>query len=134
MLLEENSLHLSRELSPLCSRHDYVMSYEKDGVAWTEEFDTEMQTLDSYHCGYSSCTVHYAHTEGYFTVVDTLNIPHFIEEPGINLLSWPRHSTWLYQCRADSDARRHVWRCEIEICDYSHPGNVRSGIVDQPIT
>jgi hypothetical protein len=134
MSVRETTLHLSRDLSPLCSRHDHVMRYDEDGVAWKEEFETKMQTLSSYHCEYLSCTVHYAPSGGYFTVVDTPNIPHFIEEPGVNRYTCPRHGTWLFQSREDDDRRKLVWRCGIENCNYSQPGNDRSGIVDHLIS
>jgi hypothetical protein len=132
MSLQPTSLRISRDLSPLCSRHEHVMRYEEDGIRWKEELDTKMQTVSSYHCGYMSCTVHYAPSEGYFTVVDTPQIPHFIGEPGVNLYICPRHGTWLYQSRAEGDTQRLVWRCGIENCDYSRQGNDRSGIVDHP--
>jgi hypothetical protein len=133
MPMQETSLRLSRDLSPLCSRHEHVMRYEDHALEWKEKFDTMSQTLSSYHCGYLSCTVHYAPSEGYFTVVDTPDIPHFIEEPGVNLFRCPQHGTWLYQSRAEADARKFVWRCGIENCKYSRAGNDRNGMVDHPI-
>jgi hypothetical protein len=87
------------------------MRYDEEGVAWKEELETEMQTLSSYHCGYMSCTVRYAPSEGYFTVVDAPSIPHFVEEPEVNLYTCLRHGTWLYQSRAEGDIRKLVWRC-----------------------
>jgi len=108
------------------------MTYDEAGIAWKEEFDTETQTLSSYRCDYMSCTVRYTPSEGYFTVVDTPNIPHFIEEPGVNLHTCPRHGTWLYQTRQEADTRELVWRCGIENCDYAQKGNDRNGLVDHP--
>jgi hypothetical protein len=132
MSRQETSLRLSRDLNPLCSRHNHVMRYAENGLKWKEEFDTNLQTLSSYHCGYLSCTVHYAPSEGYFTVIDTPNIPHFIGEPGVNLYTSPTHGTWLYQSREETGAPNLVWRCGIENCDYSREGNDRSGVVDHP--
>lgn len=132
MSQDESPLRLSDHLKPLCSRHEHIMTYKKDGITWKEEFDIEPQILSSYYCGYASCTVHYAPSEGYFTVIDTPNIPHFIEEPGVNLYTCPRHGTWLYQSREENGTQHLLWRCGVENCDYTKTGNDRSGIVDHP--
>lgn len=133
MPLEESSLKLSNHLiNPLCSRHEHIMVYEKDGISWKEDLDTEKQTLSSYHCRYMSCTVHYAPTEGYFTVADAPTIPEFIEEPGVNIHTCPNHGTWLYQSREKTGAQRLIWRCGVESCNFSMQGNDRTGVVDHP--
>ena len=129
---DESSRRLSDHLvNPMCSRHDHVMSYEKDGISWKEEMDVSKQNLAAYHCGYQSCTVRYAPGEGYFTVVDAPDIPRFIEEPGVNLYTCPHHRAWLYQSRVENSDEL-VWRCGIENCRYSLAGSARSGAVDHP--
>jgi hypothetical protein len=130
---EESSLHLSAHLiNPLCSRHDHVMTYEKDGITWKEEMDTETQSLASYHCGYQSCTVHYSPSEGYFTVADAPVTPRFIGEPGVNLNKCPEHGSWLYQSRDEEGRDKLIWRCGVDNCKYSLAGSSRSGALDHP--
>jgi|ERR1700722_10040942 len=135
MSLQETTLRLSRDLSPLCSRQNHVMRYELGGgLVWKEEFDKKLQTLSSYHCGYLGCTVHYAPSEGDFTAVDASDIPHFIGEPGVNLYICPRHGTWLHKSREEAGTPNLVWQCGIENCNYPRQGNDRRGIVDHPIS
>lgn len=127
------SLRLSTQLkNPLCSRHDHVMTYEKDGISWREQMDAETQSLPSYHCGYQSCTVHYSPGEGYFTIIDAPDTPRFIEEPGVNLYRCPRHGTWLYQSRDDKGPGQLMWRCGVDHCEYSYANSTRSGVLDHP--
>jgi hypothetical protein len=108
------------------------MTYEKDGISWKEEMDTETQTLASYHCHYQSCTVHYAPEEGYFTVADAPGTPRFIGEPGVNLYTCPQHGMWLYQSRDEQEGDKLIWRCGVDGCKYSGLGSARPGAVDHP--
>jgi len=133
MAEENSSLVLGTHLvNPLCSRHDHVMTYEENGISWKEEMDTETQTLPAYHCHYQSCTVHYAPSEGYFTVADAPKTPRFIGEPGVNLHQCPRHGTWLYQRGEEKGLGSLTWRCGVDGCDYSIRDSARVGAVDHP--
>jgi len=111
---------LSHDLKPRCPRDNHVMRYESRGIE--SERGGETQTLPSYHCDYQGCSVRYTPEEGYFTVVDMPDLPHFVEEPGTNLLQCPRHGTWLFRCQIEGgNARRFVWQCGIERCGYTRP-------------
>lgn len=130
---DESSLRLNAHLrNPLCSRHDHVMTYNKDGIKWKEEMDAGTQSLSSYHCEYQSCMVYYSLNEGYFTVEDAPVTPRFIPEPGINLYTCPKHGTWLYQSREDKELKKLTWRCGVDNCEYVHKGSARAGAVDHP--
>jgi hypothetical protein len=111
------SLKLSRSIRPLCPRHNYLMNYAEKGVNWKDGAAGELQSLRSYHCDYFGCSVRYTPEEGYFTVVDTPDVPHFVEEPGTNMHRCPRHGAWLYRCKEDHAADAYVWRCGVEDCD-----------------
>jgi hypothetical protein len=108
---EENpSGALSRRLEPLCPRHDHVMAYDGTGIRWREGRDrhSRLQTVSSYHCGYFGCSVRYTPEEGYFTVVDTPDRPHFVEEPGTNVFQCSQDGTWMYRARGQEGP---LWRC-----------------------
>lgn len=107
---------LSHSLRPICCRHDHRMSFEEKEVRWKEGDET--QTLRCYHCNHLGCSVRYTPAEGYFTVIDTPDAPHFVEEPGVNLFQCPRHGTWTYRRKIDG-GNKFVWRCGIDGCDYS---------------
>src|SRR5260221_6965226 len=109
---------LSQTLKPLCPRDNHVMHYEAKGLSWREGLGGSVQSLSSYHCGYFACSVRYRHTDGYFTVVDTPDLPHFVEEPGTNILQCPRHGTWLY--RSKDERSNDAFACGVEGCDYVH--------------
>src|SRR5579871_2304055 len=96
---------LNRSLKPLCSRHDHLMAYEEKGIQWSEESDSgkSLQTVASYHCGYFGCSVRYSASEGYFTVIDTPDRPHFVEEPGANIFRCTRHGGWLYRSSGEGE-------------------------------
>ncbi len=97
------------------------MSYQENGIAWKEGPEGSVQTLDSYHCGYFGCSVRYSPAEGYFTVADTPDLPHFIDEPGANVLRCQRHGTWLYRTIAEDseqNSAKFESRCGVEGCDY----------------
>ena len=56
---------LSRTLKPLCPRDSRVMHYEAKGINWKGgSGDTE--SMPSYHCGYTGCSVRYTPQQGYF--------------------------------------------------------------------
>ena len=109
---------LSRSVKPICPRDNHVMHYEGTGISWQE--CGEAQAIPSYHCGYFGCSVRYTHTDGYFTVVDTPDLPHFVEEPGTNLLQCPRHGTYLYRGAVSDKDGGFEWRCGVHGCDYVH--------------
>lgn len=84
---------LNRSLEPLCPRDDHPMSYEAKGISWKARPEDESpQTLPSYHCEFEGCSVRYDLMNGYFTVVNTPDMPFFIEEPGVNLFQCPRQT------------------------------------------
>jgi len=117
-LPQNNSTHApSRTLKPICCRHEYSMSFENNRIAWKEADET--QTLRCYHCDDPGCCVRYTPAEGYFTVVETPDAAHFVEEPGVNLFQCPRHGAWMYRCKNEGGHGPFVWRCGIEDCDYS---------------
>jgi hypothetical protein len=107
---------LSQKLEPLCPRDSHSMSYEKTSLQWKEPGTDAIHTLSAYHCGLEGCSVRYSHTDGYFTVVETPDLPYFVEEPGANVLQCPRHGTWLYQAKEESG--EPTWRCGVQDCDY----------------
>jgi len=81
---------LSRTLKPLCPHDSRVMHYEAKGINWKGgSGDTE--SMPSYPCGYTGCSVRYTPQQGYFTVVKTPEQPYFVEEPATNVLQCPRH-------------------------------------------
>ena len=81
---------LSRTLKPLCPRDSRVMHYEAKGINWKGgSGDTE--SMPSYHCGCTGCSVRYTPQQGYFMVVKTPEQPYFLEEPATNVLQCPRH-------------------------------------------
>lgn len=106
---------MSRSLQPICCRHEHQMSFEGKGITWKEGDET--QTLRCYHCSYLGCSVRYTPADGYFTVIETPEAAHFVEEPGLNLFQCLRHGTWMYRCKSDSG--RWIWRCGVDGCDYS---------------
>jgi len=108
---------LSHTLEPLCPRDGHVMGYEKKSLQWKEAASGTVQTLSAYHCNLEGCSVRYTHTDGYFTVVETPDIPYLVEEPGANVLQCPRHGTWLHQARRQTGELG--WRCGVEGCDYT---------------
>jgi hypothetical protein len=112
-----SSWTLNRAIRPLCPRHNYVMNYDEKGISWKEGAAGEPQSLPCYHCDYFGCGVRYTLTEGYFTVVDTPDVPHFAEEPGTNTHQCPRHGAWLYRCKEDSAIPGYLWRCGALGCD-----------------
>jgi len=111
---------LSPTLKPACTRDNHLMHYEAKGITWPEDPEgSSVHAVSSYHCNYFGCSVRYTHTDGYVTVVDTPERPHFVDEPGANLLQCPRHGTWLYRIKDESATiRSSVWHCGVEGCDY----------------
>jgi len=107
---------LSRSIRPLCPRHNYLMNYDEKGISWEDGTASELQTLRSYHCNYFGCSACFTLEEGYFTVVDTPDFPHFVEEPGMNIHRCPRHGAWMYRSKAEN-AEGYVWRCGVEGCE-----------------
>ena len=108
--------NLSRTIRPLCPRDEHVMSYEAKGIQSKSEEETYF--IASYHCHFEGCCVRYTPADGYFTVIDTPDLPHFVEEPGANLLQCPRHGTWLFRGASEGGANLFVWHCGVEGCDY----------------
>jgi hypothetical protein len=111
---------LSRDITPLCPRDNHEMSYEQHGIRWAEELKSGTQQVSSYHCGYFGCSVRYDLHEGYFTVIDAPELPHFVEEPGVNLLRCPKHGAWLYRSNEQDSRGKLSWRCGVDGCDYTH--------------
>jgi hypothetical protein len=118
---------LSRTLEPLCTRHDHVLAYDADGISWREGPDrySPLQTVSSYHCGFFGCSVRYTPGEGYFTVIDTPDRPHFIEEPGANVFQCPHHGTWMYRSRGEEGSR---WECGVDECSYWRDEKIAVGM------
>lgn len=115
---QTEELLLSEKLRPLCPRDDHRMRYEGKGISWKAGTDNQRHTLASYHCNFEGCSVRYGLQDGYFTVVETPNIPFYVEEPAANTLQCPRHGTWLYRTEADENASAYDWRCGVGGCDY----------------
>jgi hypothetical protein len=92
------------------------MNYDEKGISWKEGSGDESQSLRSYHCNYFGCSVRYTPEEGYFTVVGTPEVPHFVEEPGANTHRCPLHGSWLYRSKEDHAAQGFVWRCGVDGC------------------
>lgn len=109
--------NVSRTIRPVCPRDGRVMRYEGKGIQWKSE--GKALFFASYHCDFEGCSVRYAPSEGYFTVIDMPNLPHFVEEPGTNLLQCPRHGTWLFRGRGERDPAVFSWQCGVEGCDYT---------------
>jgi hypothetical protein len=107
---------LGHSLRPLCPRHNYVMNYDEKGISWNDGTGGEPQSVPSYHCNYFGCSVRYIPEEGYFTIVDTPDVPHFVEEPGTNIHRCPLHGAWLYRFKEENAAPGYVWRCGVETC------------------
>jgi hypothetical protein len=111
------SERLSRKLQPLCPRDNRLMHYEAKGIDWKTEGETH--TTASYHCDFEGCSVRYMPSEGYFTVIDTPDLPHFVEEPGTNVLQCPLHGSWLYECDERAGGDHRTWRCGVDGCEYA---------------
>jgi hypothetical protein len=116
MVREVSLLKLSDSIEPLCPRDSRVMRYDAKGI---ELSAGEPRATSYYRCGYQGCTVCYAPSQGYFTIIETPDVPQPIEEPAVNLLQCPRHGGWLYCAMADNLEERLVWRCGVEGCDYT---------------
>jgi hypothetical protein len=99
------------------------MRYEAKGIESRSERVTHYTT--SYHCNFAGCSVRYTPTDGYFTVIDMPDLPHFVEEPGANLLQCPRHGTWLFRGARKGGTKLFLWKCGVEGCDYQR-GDVES--------
>ena len=110
------SIRLSRKLRPLCPRDGHVMHYEAKGIQSKTEGET--YTTPSYHCDFQGCSVRYMPSEGYFTVINMPDLPHFVEEPGTNILQCPLHGTWLYRSGAPAVGDHQAWRCGVDGCEY----------------
>ena len=118
---------LSRSLEPLCPRDDYRMTYEAKSISWKASSDDKMlQSLPAYHCNCEGCSVRYDPMNGYFTVVNTPDMPFFIEEPGVNLFQCPTHGTWLYRAGKGLGDSHFTWRCGVEGCDFIRADLARS--------
>ena len=109
---------LSSTLKPLCPRDSHAMHYEAKGIHWKNDSgDTE--SMPSYHCGYTGCSVRYTPQQGYFTLVKTPEQPYFVEEPATNVLPL------LPACEAEQATRRAPPRARL-LCRHSknHPSRV----------
>ncbi len=76
---------LSQTLEPLCPRDSHVMAFEARRIRWTDESEGQVRHIPSYHCDYEGCSVRYNLKDGYFTVIDTPELSHFLE--ALNLTS-----------------------------------------------
>jgi hypothetical protein len=112
---------LNNKLKPLCPRDSHVMHYEEKGIEWKSEGQTH--SVDSYHCDFEGCSVRFRLANGYFTVINMPDLPHFVEEPGTNILQCPRHGTWLYRSSEGNGSDHATWRCGVEGCDYTQVGD-----------
>lgn len=110
---------LNDAIESLCPRDSHVMRYHAKGLEWPSKAGD--QAMPCYHCEYEGCSVCYAPYDGYFTVIDTPDLPQAVEEPGVNVLRCPRHNGWLYRSFAENQRDRLVWRCGVERCDYTRP-------------
>jgi len=127
-MAEENAPSgLSRTIEPLCTRHDHILRFDGNGISWREGPNNEgaLRAISSYRCGYFGCSVRYTPQEGYFTVEDTPDRPHFIEEPGANVFQCPQHGTWMYRSREQDGSR---WKCGVEGCNHSHDEKIAVGM------
>lgn len=118
MLSKISSQKISDSIEPLCPRDSHVMRYDARGLGLPRGAEAAGE-LPSYVCGYEGCSVRYTPLDGYFTIIETPDLPEAIEEPGVNLLRCPRHEAWLYRCLAKNSAENLVWRCAVEGCDYT---------------
>ncbi len=114
---------LCTTLKPLCPRDDHLMRYEVKGIRWREEHESHVRTAPSYHCGYFGCSVRYDEDHGYFSVINILERPYFLEEPGVNLWKCPEHGVWMYRKPPAEKDRRPVWRCANSQCQYTPPSH-----------
>ena len=117
MMQDTSLLKLNDAVKPLCPRDSRVMHYNSKGIAGLADAETKISS--GYRCHQEGCTVCYSLDDGYFTVVNTPDLPEAIEEPGVNLLQCPRHDAWLYRSIAENQGDRMVWRCGVEGCDYT---------------
>jgi len=117
MMQDTSLLKLNDTIQPLCPRDSYVMRYNAKGIASLA--DADPKSTPCYCCGHQECTVCYSLYDGYFTVINTPDLPEAVEEPGVNLLQCPRHDAWLYRSIAENQGDRMVWRCGVEGCDYT---------------
>jgi len=113
-----SSQKLSHSIEPLCARDSHVMHYERRGLGLPRGAESAAE-VPSYVCGYEGCTVRYTHLDGYFTIIETPDLPEAVEEPGVNLLQCPRHQAWLYRSVANNSGENLVWRCGVEGCGYT---------------
>jgi hypothetical protein len=117
MAQEVSLLNLSDSIEPLCPRDSRVMHYDAKGFELPAE--SEAKATPCYRCGHQGCTVCYTVADGYFTIIETPDVPQPVEEPGVNLLQCPRHGGWLHRAIADNQEERLVWRCGMGGCDYT---------------
>jgi hypothetical protein len=111
------SQKLALGLKPLCPRDNHVMRYDPKGIEAKAENVT--YSTPSYHCGFQGCSVRYTPEDGYFTVIDVPDLPHFVEEPGTNILQCPQHGTWLYRSNQENRVDGRTWRCGVDGCEYT---------------
>jgi hypothetical protein len=117
MAQDVSLLKLSDSIEPLCPRDSRVMRYEAEGIELSRE--SLSRATSYYRCGQQGCTMCYAPSDGYFTIIETPDVPEPIEEPGVNLLQCPHHGGWLYRGLAENQEERLVWRCGVKGCDYT---------------
>ena len=73
----------------------------------------------SYHCDFEGCPVRYDSDTGYYTVVAVSRRTYRLEEPGVNTLQCPKHTSRLYRREDPASDSGTVWSCGVEGCDYS---------------
>ena len=77
---QTEELVLSEKLKPVCPRDNHRMKYEAKGIVWRTASDAQRHIEPSYHCDFVGCSVRYELQHGYFTVVETPDIPFHLEE------------------------------------------------------
>jgi len=121
LMRETLELVLSEKLRPICPRDNHRMKYEAKGIHWKAASEDCAQTMASYLCNFEGCGVRYDHMNGYFTIVNAMERPFLVEEPGANPLQCAKHGTWLYRCEDHETASGFAWRCGVEGCTHTRP-------------
>lgn len=80
------------------------MRYDAEGIELSVE--SESRATAHYRCGHQGCIMCYAPSDGYFTIIETPDVPQPIGEPDVNLLQCPRHGGWLYRGKAENQEER----------------------------
>jgi hypothetical protein len=119
MTQDASLLKLNDAIESVCPRDCHLMRCHAHKTEWpTTEADASTMPC-YYRCDYLGFSVRYTRYDGYFTVINTPDLPQAVDEPDVNLLECPQNHAWLYRSTALNQGDRLVWRCGVEGCDYT---------------